>query len=181
MSVAKSSTATKPIGPRFTESELKKLDAQRTHLGGVSRAGAVKLLWAHMGDDALDRLQRIESATECNERSIEDGAVAQAVGDLTDELPKLEAAFDRYTHQRRAIGVHTNQVAKLANVLRLMICDGRGSQVTPDLVESLTAALETVRNELEEQTAIESDDDRLRSEIRDLIKVSNRELDRGRL
>lgn len=170
MSIAKRSNATTTLGPRFTKAELKKLDAQRAQLGGISRAGAVKLMWANMGDDALARAQRLEAT----ENRIEDGAGAQSVGHLTEQLQRLEASFNRYTHQRRAIGVHTNQVAKLANVLQLMIRDGRSSQVAPELVESLVHALDGVRDELEAQTAIESDDDGLRRKVRDLIKSVSR-------
>ena len=161
MSAAKTCPSTQVVGARFRADELVKLDAQRALLGtnddGVpihARGTALKVMWHHFGDDA------IAAAASHQSRA---GADAQALQPLIDTLADLTSAWRARARQRRAIGVHTNQIARCANVLR------RDGAADPATLDALVLVLQDIERRLDEQARAERDDDHLIASARRLI------------
>lgn len=138
----------------MTPDRLASIDADRRILH-LSRGGALAAIYDAFRTEALERTQ---------EHAAVAGAAAEDTSDLADAVNALGRAWDERAKQRAAIGNHSNQIAKLANVYRLRLA--AGEEVTDDQVETLSLALAGVARALEKQAAIESADDRLRAEVR---------------
>jgi len=159
MGTSKRSSGRVQVNLSLSPSEAAKLDAQRAQLGDLTRARAIKLLWSHLGDDARDLLQKQQATA---------GAGAKAVLPLVDAMKALDDSVARAANQRRAIGVHSNQIAKLANLKGLTVRDG--GHVSNDAVEDIAAATEGVVCQLAEIARRDAEDDQLRAELRALIQ-----------
>lgn len=153
------------VGASFNDDELEELDRQRVRLGTdesgrprLSRAGALKLVWEKLGDDAVDAARAQQALA---------AAGAQAVQPLADALDSLSAAWAERAHQRQMIGANANQIARFANTLRLALRDG--DTVNAETVESLALALNGIERQLAAQAAAETEDGRLRDAVRDLL------------
>src|SRR5690606_33006862 len=143
----------------MTSERLKRLDADRARLG-LSRGGALAAVYDNLGDAALDAAQRRGAAA-----AAEAATLAQELSPLVEALSALESAWAARARQRQSIGVHTNQLAKLCNVLRIALGDGRA--IDPADVERLASALEAIDRRLEKQVEEERADDALLAEVRD--------------
>lgn len=171
MGAATTSKARTVVGVSFKDHELAELDRQRARLAASAgskrklrkrkfpRGTALKLIWECHSDDAVGAVvqQRIDTA----DRESSPVAAAQP---LVDGLAELTAAWQARAHQRQAIGVHTNQIAKLSNVERFLTRDG--GQVTDETAQTLALALQGVKRSLDEQAAAEREDERLVAAVR---------------
>ncbi len=131
------------VGVSLSPQELERLDQQARALSTTStplpRATALKTIWTHVGSEAVEQaLAARQLATE---------AAAQ-VADLRNTIAGLEHAWRQVATQHAKIGAHTNQVAKLANTLRVAMEDGN-TEVTARDVQDLTAALTALEHRLE--------------------------------
>lgn len=131
------------VGVSLSPQELERLDQQARVLSTTStplpRATALKTVWTHVGSEAVEQaLAAQQLATE---------AAAQ-VADLRNTIAGLEHAWRQVATQHAKIGAHTNQVAKLANTLRVAMEDGT-TEVTARDVQDLTAALTALERRLE--------------------------------
>ena len=131
------------VGVSLSPQELERLDQQARALSTTStplpRATALKTVWTHVGPEAVEQaLAAKHLATE---------AAAQ-VADLRNTIAGLEHAWRQVATQHAKIGAHTNQIAKLANTLRVAMEDGT-TEVTARDVQDLTAALTALEHRLE--------------------------------
>lgn len=157
------------VGVSMRPDELAELDRQRSRLGRDSsgepkhsRSTALKLIWSHFGDDAVDAAgQHQDLAAQQQDVA---AAAAKAAQPLAEALQDAGAAWRERAHQRQAIGVNVNQIARLANTLLAKLRDGEA--VDEDLVDSLVLALQGIERRLDEQMATESQDDRVLAEAR---------------
>ena len=138
----------------MTPDRLANIDADRRTLH-LSRGGALAAIYDAFRTEGVERAQQHAEMT---------GAAAEVTADLADAVNALGRSWDERAKQRAAIGNHSNQIAKLANVYRLKQADGE--EVTDEQVETLSLALAGVARALEKQAAIERADDRLRAEVR---------------
>ncbi len=152
----------------MTPERLLQLDADRAKLG-MSRGGALAALYDNLGEDAVS----IAAAATAQQQVLAQQQVvaeagAKAMEPLIDALQTLGTAWVRRANQRQAIGVHTNQIAKLANVDRLLVRDG--GQVSEQTLESLVLALQGIARRLDEQAVAEGEDDQLVAAVRALVE-----------
>lgn len=138
----------------MTPDRLANIDADRKTLL-LSRGGALAAIYDAFRTEGVERAQEHTAVT---------GAAAEVTADLAGAVNALGRAWDERAKQRAAIGNHSNQIAKLANVYRLR--QAAGEEVTDEQVETLSLALAGVARALEKQAAIESADDGLRAEVR---------------
>lgn len=155
------------VGVSMSPADLAVLDAQTAQLGSPSRATALKQLWQHMGDVAAQRHQVVTAA---------DAAGAESVEPLIDALHEASQAWHQRAHQRRAIGVHSNQIAKLANVLSAAVTRGDLSEITSEQIDTITLALQGIERRLIEQSAAESEDDAVLAAVRERISTRSADL-----
>lgn len=147
------------VGVSMLPDELAELDRQRAQLGNMSRPATLKLVWQRFGDDTLEAAAaRRDSLNE---------AVAESIETLTEAVRSMEQAYARRTVQRQAIGVHSNQIAKLANVYR--VHEGRGEEISHDDLDAIKYATEGVERALARQTQAEQEDEELRTEVREVV------------
>lgn len=157
-SARKPSPEAKGIFVSLSPELLKQLDADRATLN-LSRGGAMRAIFEHYGAESLDAVQA---------RILADEADAESVQPLVDAFLPLVEAWTQRAIQRQSIGVHTNQIAKLTNVLSLMVRDGVA--VPADDVERIAAACEEMAHQIATQAAAELEDETLIAEARVLIK-----------
>lgn len=138
----------------MTPDRLASIDADRKTLH-LSRGGALAAIYDAFRTEGVERAQEHAAVT---------GAAAEVASDLAGAVNALGRAWDDRAKQRAAIGNHSNQIAKLANVYRLRLANSEG--VTDEQVETLSLALAGIARALEKQAAIESADDVLRAEVR---------------
>lgn len=143
-----SNKSTKPVGVRLNEAELKKLDAQRSQLGGASRAGALKHLWTVLGDAAVERILEQQSVAAADRRDLQPSV---------DALNGASKAWQDLARQRQMVGANMNQVARFVNLLRLRVREGEG--IDEDALDRIELCLVGIHRSLEQQTASEATDD----------------------
>lgn len=159
MSTAKQSKRT-VVGLSLRPDELDELDRLRAPLGDLARSSALKTMLLHLGDAAAQRAQAVQAA---------DVADAESAEPLIDALQDLTDAINARALQRRAIGVHSNQIAKLANVLRAAAERGDAAQVSAAQVDALVHALHGIERVLSQQAAAEREDDMLAASVRAVL------------
>ncbi|MDN6555097.1 hypothetical protein FYJ43_02480 [Cutibacterium sp. WCA-380-WT-3A] len=144
---------------RLSPETMKRLDADRTELG-LSRAAMLREVY-----------ERFAPGPQDEGRSAAAEAVAQAAGALSGIVDRLVAAladtgtaWDSRARQRQSIGVHSNQVAKYANVLRIRA--ERGETIDADDVRLISESLDAIRSDLARQADAESGDDRVLAGVR---------------
>lgn len=177
MSTAKSTTrrasAGRNLSPHakgvfvpMTPARLENVDADRAHLG-LSRGGAIAAVYDNF---------RTTSATAAQQRAAEADAKAAVLESLTapliDGLQELTDAINERAHQRRAIGVHSNQVAKLANVMRMAIERSDLTGATLTQIDAMVIALQGIERQLGELAEADHGDDALAAELRTLLTSS---------
>lgn len=140
--------STKPVGVRLNEAELKKLDAQRSQLGGVSRAGALKHLWSVLGDAAVERFLEQQSVSASDRRDLQP---------IIGALNGATKAWQDLAHQRQMVGANMNQVARFVNLLRLRVREGEGFD--EDALDRIELCLNGIHRSVEQQLAAEASDD----------------------
>lgn len=157
----------------MTPERLENVDADRAHLG-LSRGGAIAAVYDNF---------RAAATTAAQQRAAEADAKAAVLeslaAPLVDALQSLTDAINERAHQRRAIGVHSNQVAKLANVMRMAIERGDLAAATSTQVNEVVLALQGIERRLGELAEAERGDDALSAEVRALLISSEpgREVD----
>ncbi|MFC0674556.1 hypothetical protein [Brachybacterium hainanense] len=145
----------KPVGVRFSPSELAELDRQRALLGGVPRGTAIKQMWQRFGDDAAEVAAQHADVAASN---------AKAIQPLVDALEAAVAAWNARAHQRQMIGANKNQVAKFASTLLLVLREG--GDVDEERLDALVLADQGIARSLEQQLAAEREDDLVLSGVR---------------
>lgn len=145
----------------MTPERLRRVDADRAKLG-LSRGGALAAIYDNLGSEAVDAAQRRSADAAATAES-----VAELVAPLIEAMAALDAAWAARAKQTQAIGVHSNQVARLANVERLAARDG--DKAALQSFETLAHALQGVARALEAQTELERQDDALRAEVRAVL------------
>lgn len=151
----------KGVGVPMTPERLRRLDRDRARLK-LSRGGALAAIYDQLGDAAVDAAQ--QRGAEADAKATD---LTIVLAPLVDALHALDAAWVERANARQRIGVHTNQIAKLANVERLQV--SVGGLVSDDTAEMFALALENVRWALEAQATSEREDDVLRSAVRALL------------
>lgn len=142
----------------MTPERLKRLDEDRSKLD-LSRGGFLAKVYDVYRDDLVaGLLARVEA----------DEAGAESMQALVDASCALSDAWGHRALQRQRIGVHTNQIARLANVLAVRA--RQGAPVSQDDVESLVLALQGIERRLTEQSDAERDDDTLRAVVRAIVE-----------
>lgn len=163
MSAAKDSNRTTVVGARFTTAELNELDAQRKALG-LSRAGAVKQIWQRFGDKVVEAEP---------DRIARDEAAAKSMQPLVDALEKLSDVIETRSFQRRAIGAHSNQVARYFNRVQQGQLAGYG--VGASAIDRGVLALDRIAQLLDAQLKIEKLDEGLQHQVRTIVARELRE------
>lgn len=148
------------VGVSMSPADLALLDAQAAQLGSASRATALKQLWAHVGDAALQRHQDVVAA---------DAAEAESVEPLIDALHEASQAWHERARQRRAIGVQLNQLARFCNVLAAAIRRGDVEDIGAEQINGLVVALRGINRKLIGQMKAESGDDDVLAAVREII------------
>lgn len=150
----------------MTSERLENVDADRAHLG-LSRGGAIAAVYDNF---------RATATTAAQQRAAEADAKAAILESLTapliDGLRELTDAINERAHQRRAVGVHSNQVAKLANVMRMAIERGDLTRAMSTRVDEVVLALQGIERRLGELAEAERGDDALAAEVRALLTSS---------
>lgn len=162
MSAAKQSSKRTVIGVSLHPHEIATLDAQRSKLRINGRGSALKVMWRQFGDDAVDAA--LQRGAEADAKATD---LAVVLAPLVDAMHALDAAWAARAGQRQSIGVHTNQIAKLANVLSVMA--RTGEPIPADDVERIANALESIDRRMSEQLDAERSDDVLRATARGLL------------
>ncbi|GAB3563274.1 hypothetical protein [Spelaeicoccus albus] len=162
MNAAKKSPSRTVVGVSFQPDELKDLERQRAVLGvrdsgqpKFSLAGTVKLLWEKFGDEAV--------AVDAQQQVVAE-ADARVTQPLIDALDALATAWNRRAHQRQAIGVLNNQIAKFVNAQQF-----DDDPLSTENVERLILALQGIKRRLDDQSAAEREDDQLLAAVRALV------------
>lgn len=120
------------------------------------------MIYDRFGGDDVDAAARHAVDADADAANL-----ALVLAPLVDAMAALDAAWIARANQRQRIGVHSNQIAKLANVERLSVREG--GLVADDTVELLGLALREVSRRLDEQMTAERHDDRLRADVRALL------------
>ncbi|WP_432789361.1 hypothetical protein QYM46_13620 [Brevibacterium sp. K11IcPPYGO002] len=150
----------------MTPERLENVDADRAHLG-LSRGGAIAAVYDNFRAAAITAAQQRAAEADAKAAVFESLAAP-----LMDALQELTDAIDGRAHQRRAVGVHSNQVAKLANVMRMAIERGDLTDVMSTRVDELVLALQGIERRLGELAEAERNDDALAAEVRALLTSS---------
>lgn len=143
------------VGVSLNAAEIAQLEAQREQLGAATNSGALRLLWQHLGDDAASHIQQQQAVA---------ASASQTLAPLVEALERMSDALDAATHQRRKVGVNANQVAQLANVLRIDAREHR--PVDDEIVTDLVLVLQGIERRLAELAESDHRDDLLRAEVR---------------
>lgn len=174
MNTAKSTTrrsnARRPLSPHakgvfvpMTLERLENVDADRAHLG-LSRGGAIAAVYDNFRAAATAAAQ--QRAAEADAKA---AVLESLAGPLVDALQSLTDTINERAHQRRAVGVRSNQVAKLANVMRMGIERGDLTSATSTQVDELVLALAGIERRLGELAEAERGDDALAAEVRAVL------------
>lgn len=167
MNAKRSSKRAGVVGVSMSATELAELDRQRAQLAGAhsggrtpTRAAVVKMIWTAFAPEATER--RAQPASR-------DVAVAESVAPLKEALSSLDAAVNGRARQIQSIGVHSNQVARFFNYLRISLRDG--DQLSARDVRDGLLATEGIARALEGLAAQQGEDDALRAHLRVLIQL----------
>ncbi|MFE5777552.1 hypothetical protein [Brachybacterium sp. NPDC056505] len=148
----------------MTRERLALVDADRQVLG-LSRGAAMARIYDEFRTEGLERTQqRAEAGGAVAEQA---RGLADRVHDLASALKGLDDAWSARARQRQSIGVHSNQIAKLANVHGVTV--RQGGSVCDEEIAVLGLAVRGVERALDAQQEAELDDDELRARTREAL------------